>query len=527
MRSGKTGWIGFCDSDAASKVSPPGKNSRLQEPASTDITPPSPSSDSPVTQTSTRVPAYEPSIRCSSSLISTVMYSSSSSPVPMDDCSSPSGASLSGSSLSGVSSGEAEESGTSGSVVCELEGAWVGVTSTVWVTVGAGAVGAGSACSSLQPAMVTTSAATAATAMEVLRMPTNIVAPFSAAPDGQRTTVWSRRGSHGPRSAVFSGRTLLRTAAGHDEGVEMVGWGIIGAGDVTEVKSGPALSKAAGSRLVTVMRRDEAKLVDYAQRHGVPEWTTDPDEVINHADVDVVYVATPTSTHLQYTIAAARAGKHVLVEKPMASSAQECRLMIDACREAGVKLWVAYYRRTLPRFDIVRELLAQGTVGDVVAARMTWFKPGPREGWRWDPELNPGGEFAETACHTLDLLDQLLGPVTTVHGQHADAVRVAADFGWDNGAIGSGLWVFEAPVAEEEVVLTGTRGELRFSSLAPSAVRITVDGEVSEQSAPEPDHVHQPLVESIVAELGGGPACPATGAAALRTTEVIEQILGS
>src|SRR5882757_10269989 len=104
----------------------------------------------------------------------------------------------------------------------------------------------------------------------------------------------------------------------------LIRWGIIGCGDVTEVKSGPALQRATGSALVAVMRRDRAKAEDYARRHGVARAYDDAAALIADPDVDAVYVATPPSSHAAYTLAAARAGKPVYVEKPMALSHAEC-----------------------------------------------------------------------------------------------------------------------------------------------------------------------------------------------------------
>src|ERR1043165_6013444 len=132
---------------------------------------------------------------------------------------------------------------------------------------------------------------------------------------------------------------------------DKVRWGIIGCGDVTEVKSGPAFQKADGSALVAVMRRDAKKAEDYARRHNVPRWYADADALIADKDVSAVYIATPPSSHKEYTLKAAKARKPVLVEKPMAMSASECDDMIAACRDAGVPLRVAYYRRRLPRFE--------------------------------------------------------------------------------------------------------------------------------------------------------------------------------
>lgn len=111
-----------------------------------------------------------------------------------------------------------------------------------------------------------------------------------------------------------------------------IGWGIIGVGDVTEVKSGPAFQKADHSALVAVMRRTSALARDYAERHGVTRWYDDADALIHDPHVNAVYIATPPDTHMDYTLRVAQAGKPVYVEKPMARHHAECRRMIDRLR---------------------------------------------------------------------------------------------------------------------------------------------------------------------------------------------------
>ena len=202
-----------------------------------------------------------------------------------------------------------------------------------------------------------------------------------------------------------------------------LGWGVVGCGDVVEHKSGPAIGHAPRSDMVLVMRRDGAAARDFARRHGVARWTGDAQQVIDDAAVDIVYVATPPSSHLEYVLAAAAAGKHVLVEKPMALNAAEGREMVTACAGAGVELFVAYYRRFWPHILRLRALLAEGAIGrpllgvvdvswDDVAGRR---RAGTRE-WRDDPAIGGGGGFVDICSHRIDLLVWLLGPVAEAHG---------------------------------------------------------------------------------------------------------------
>ena len=307
----------------------------------------------------------------------------------------------------------------------------------------------------------------------------------------------------------------------------MIGWGIIGVGDVTEVKAAPSIFRASDSDVVHVMRRDGDRARDFAERHGVARWSTDAQAVIDDPAVTAVYVATPTSTHAQYAIAAARAGKHVLIEKPMAMSSDECRRMVAAAEGAGVHLWVAYYRRALPRFVKIRELLAAGALGRLLSVQTTWRKPTDFTGWRWDPQVNRGGEFYETACHTLDVLDHLLGPATDPAGTvSGDAHAVSASYRFGD-VVGSGSWAFGTPDVLEQTVVMGDRGTLTFASFSPTPIRVvTSEGETTYEVG-DPPHVHGPLVATILEELRGVGTCPSTGRTALRTSELMDAILGS
>ena len=156
-------------------------------------------------------------------------------------------------------------------------------------------------------------------------------------------------------------------------------WGMIGCGDVAEVKSGPGFYKARGSRLVAVMRRNAALAADFARRHGVPRSHGDAAAIIEAPDIDAVYIATLTDSHHHYTLRCAAARKPVYVEKPMALDVRQCDEMIGACKAAGVRLWVGYYRRALPRFLAVRDALANGSIGEprLVVIRQRQRPPSP------------------------------------------------------------------------------------------------------------------------------------------------------
>lgn len=323
--------------------------------------------------------------------------------------------------------------------------------------------------------------------------------------------------------------------------MELVRWGIIGCGDVTEVKSGPGFQKATGSALVSVMRRNGEKARDYAARHGIAKWTDNADEIIHDPEVDAVYIATLPDTHAMYTKRVAAAGKPVYVEKPMARTYAECREMLEACNEAGVPLFVAYYRRRLPQFVYVKELLNVGAIGAVRAVTVNLLqypRPDDYNGenlpWRVRPELSGGGYFFDLASHELDILDYLLGPIAEAHGMtgnqaglYAAEDIVTGTFRFGSGVQGTGLWCFTVDPHEQrdQIEIIGDKGRIEFACFDLERPVIVVrQGQVEEKQLTTPAHVQQPLIQTIVDQLLGRGECPSTGESAARTSWVMEQL---
>ena len=198
--------------------------------------------------------------------------------------------------------------------------------------------------------------------------------------------------------------------------MESINWGIIGCGDVTEVKSGPALQKAERSSLVAVMRRNSQLAADYAKRHQVPRWYDDAQQLIDDPEVNAIYVATPPSTHKEYALKALAAGKPVYVEKPMGISHAECLEMLREAEQSNLPLFVAYYRRAMERFLKIKDLIESGAIGEVRLVIIVFQRPliakdsdPATRGWRLDSKISGGGYFVDLASHMFDLLDFFLG----------------------------------------------------------------------------------------------------------------------
>jgi predicted dehydrogenase len=315
-------------------------------------------------------------------------------------------------------------------------------------------------------------------------------------------------------------------------------WGIIGCGDVTEKKSGPGFQKARNSRLVAVMRRNPRRAQDYAKRHGVPRWYADAQALVDDPEVDAVYVATPPSSHREYTLLAARAGKPVYVEKPMARNFGECEEMIAACREAGVPLFVAFYRRALEKFLKVKQLVTDGAIGEPRLVRVAFCQQPTEEEvagdlpWRVMPQISGGGRFVDLGSHMLDLLDDLLGPITSAGGSAGNQGgyfeaedTVTTSFTFESGVQGVGSWCFVGPEWKDLTEIVGTNGTIGYSTFDAKPVRLITGDETQEFAIPFPPHVQQPLIQTVVDALNGEGECPSTGESGARTSRVIDTIL--
>jgi 1,5-anhydro-D-fructose reductase (1,5-anhydro-D-mannitol-forming) len=202
-----------------------------------------------------------------------------------------------------------------------------------------------------------------------------------------------------------------------------VSWGIIGCGDVCEVKSGPAFNKVENSKLVAVMRRDTVKAKDYAQRHGVPKFYDDAAALINDPEVNAIYIATPPSTHEPYLAQALKAGKPVYVEKPVSVDLASCQRMVSTAHQLSGMVSVAHYRRGLTLFNIVKALVQEGHIGNVRLVQLRTLQPQSAkynhkadDNWRIVPALSGGGIFHDLSPHQLDIMYWIFGKPKTFHG---------------------------------------------------------------------------------------------------------------
>lgn len=325
--------------------------------------------------------------------------------------------------------------------------------------------------------------------------------------------------------------------------LKRVKWGFIGCGEVTEKKSGPAFSRVDGSEVVAVMSRNAAKAESYARRHGIDRFYTDAQSLIADPDINAVYIATPPSSHATYALMAMKAGKPAYVEKPMAASYADCLRVMRVSRLTGIPCFVAYYRRHLPYFLRVRQLVDEGRIGKVLSVQIRFAVP-PREldykgrdlPWRLQPDIaGGGGYFYDLAPHQIDLLQTMLGTITEAEGFCSNMAglygvedTINACFKFDSGVTGSASWCFVAheSARTDRVEIVGQNGTLCFSVFDYEPIALHTASGRQEIVVPNPPHVQMPLIRLVVEHLQGKAVCDCDSNSAAAVNWVMDKILG-
>ncbi|GAB5405676.1 MAG: Gfo/Idh/MocA family oxidoreductase [Aureliella sp.] len=310
-----------------------------------------------------------------------------------------------------------------------------------------------------------------------------------------------------------------------------VRWGIIGVGDIANKRVAAAIQADERSELVAVCRRSEAELNAFAEQFGVEQRFTSADALIASPDVDAVYVATPVDCHAPQTVQAANAGKHVLVEKPMALSPGECAKMIEACKRANVTLGVAYYRRFYPAVLRAAELISSGELGRVLSVACVTGNPNrfPADDWRVVLSRGGGGPLMDIGSHRLDVFNQLLGEVKTVSASTIDSDDYEAEqaatvlLNFQNGAHGILQCYFGTVDSPDRLEIIGTEGRITVEDLNQGDLLfVKADGKQVEKHPPA-SNFHQPLIEDFSKALSEGRAPIVSGEVGKWTTDVIQR----
>ena len=325
--------------------------------------------------------------------------------------------------------------------------------------------------------------------------------------------------------------------------MKQINWGFIGCGEVTEKKSGPAFAEVEGSSIEAVMSRNANKAQLYAERHYISKWYTDAQELINDPRVNAVYIATPPSSHATFAIMAMKAGKPVYIEKPLAASYEDCARINRISNETGIDCFVAYYRRYLPYFKKVKQIIQSGTIGKVTNVQLRFSVP-PREldynssstkPWRLQPDIAGGGYFYDLASHQLDTLQELFGIITRAHGYCANVGHlykaedtISACFMFENGLPGSASWCFvgHKSAREDCIDVIGEKGMMSFSVFDYKPIRVITSEGTRSVIVPNPPYVQLPIIKSVIEDLQGIGTCESTSISATPVNWVMDRILG-
>ena len=318
----------------------------------------------------------------------------------------------------------------------------------------------------------------------------------------------------------------------------LIRWGFIGCGDVAERKSGPAFQRATGSTVTAVMSRNYQKAENFARRHGIPKAYDRLIDLVNDPEVDAVYIATPPGAHVEAALATAEAGKPAYIEKPLGRTYEEALTIKQAFEESQQPLYVAFYRRALPKVETLKALLKNGAIGPVHSFRTVLQKPQPTISnkdslpWRLKPELAGGGLFMDLAPHAIDLFEYLLGSIIEVksvaanYGRQSEAEdHVSAIFQLENGITGLGQWDFSGAGYADEMVIHGARGNIVFGIHSTAPIKVINGKGENGLDHETPEVIQQPMIEEMVRTLNGNGRLPPNAEAAAKVNWVTDQIL--
>ena len=312
-----------------------------------------------------------------------------------------------------------------------------------------------------------------------------------------------------------------------------INWGIVGCGDIANKRVAPAINQEPNSVMHSFCSRSIARAEEMCERHGGKAYD-DFEAFLADPELDVVYVASPVNRHCAETVAAARAKKHVLCEKPMALDVEQCRRMIFACEANEVRLAVAYYRRWYPKARKMKELIDAGAVGQVIRARICVGSPynpalADPQYWRVTMSQAGGGAMMDVGSHRLDVICYLLGEPEVVIG-FADRLAMSYDVPDTETLICKmkcGAHVcceaqWNIPTGHDEMEIHGTEGSLVTSQFdGPELSLMTAQGEEAFELPPHPTNVHYPLIESFARAIIEDTPSEFDGADGMQATRII------
>lgn len=319
---------------------------------------------------------------------------------------------------------------------------------------------------------------------------------------------------------------------------DIIRWGFLGCGKVVHKKSGDAFRNVPDSTIAAIMRRDIDAAKASAEHFGASQFCDDVTKLLT-MDIDAVYIATPPGLHYEQAMMCLKAGKPVYLEKPFARNYTEAKALTESFEKAGVPLYIGHYRRALPRFLKIREMLNNKCIGEVQSIdfylNRIFSQKEAETSWLYNPVLSGGGKYYDIAPHTVDIINFLFGDIIEVQGYAENLGTgcpleniVTMSFKTVKGIEGKAKFNCVADTKSDRMIVTGTNGSMEFSVHGKTDVIVKDSGAnvLEKFDMPDPATVEQPMVQSVVEDLLGISTCESKAGKVLVTYEIIDNVLG-
>lgn len=294
--------------------------------------------------------------------------------------------------------------------------------------------------------------------------------------------------------------------------MENIKWGLIGCGKVVENKSGPAFNTTKNSSIYAVMRRDLENAKISAEKLGAKKWYDNIDDLLDDDEINAVYIATPPGLHLEQAIKCCKAKKPTYIEKPFARNYEEAAQITKMFKDAKVPLYIAHYRRALPKFIKIKEILESDEIGTICEADFRLNRKYNYEEihntWLYNAELSGGGKFYDIAPHSIDIMVYLLGNFIEINGFATNNNKeydvedvVVMSFKTDTGVVGTANFNSLALDKKDKMIIYGTKGKIEFSMHGNDSIVVTTKNGIEELEISTPKIIQENMVENVVNSL--------------------------
>lgn len=314
-------------------------------------------------------------------------------------------------------------------------------------------------------------------------------------------------------------------------------WGLAGYGDLSERRIAPALQNNSKSSLTGVWGRQFSRTKDFAMRHEIANAYESLDELLN-SGIDGLYICTPTASHFEYAMAAILRGIHVIIDKPMAASADECAQLVQAAESNNVKLAVAFYLRFYPKMQKVKQLIDEGALGTITWVNIVcngWYNPSEDDPKFWRVCKNTsggGGALSDIGVHRLDLLDYWLGPAkfewaSLQHFVHSYEVEdgSSAIFSLPNGASVHTYFAWNSKAGFDRFEIVGSEGKVLLEPLISPELTLIRGGEKEVLQFDTPEDAYINMAEDFVDAVKENRKPFCDGQSGARTSALVEDVL--